>query len=93
MNSLDLRELIPAERHKTVFKTFDALNAGGTFEIVVDHNPMGLYSQFKTERTGQFEWNYNENGPSVWRVSVTKVAKDSAGGKKEEGCCGGCGGR
>ncbi|MBU3113715.1 DUF2249 domain-containing protein [Clostridium lacusfryxellense] len=31
-----------------------------------------LYYQFTIELTDQFEWEYLEQGPEVWRVAITK---------------------
>ena len=69
---LDVRTIIPRERHPLIFKTFDDLRAGENFILVNDHDPKPLYYQFEFERRGQFIWKYLEEGPEVWRVRVSK---------------------
>jgi uncharacterized protein (DUF2249 family) len=72
-NTLDVRQVPPAQRHPLIFNTFEALQPGESFILVNDHDPKPLYYQFQAERTGQFGWNYLEQGPVVWRVEVEKV--------------------
>ncbi|MCZ7603195.1 MAG: DUF2249 domain-containing protein [Melioribacteraceae bacterium] len=71
-NQLDIRSVQPREKHPTIFKTFDELNAGETFQLINDHDPMPLYYQFQAERPEQFGWEYVEQGPEVWRVNISK---------------------
>ena len=42
--------------------------------LVNDHDPFPLRYQFEAERTNQFTWHYDESGPIVWRVRISKVA-------------------
>ncbi len=70
---LDVRQTPPAQRHPLIFNTFESLEPGQSFVLVNDHDPKPLYYQFQAERTGQFEWNYLEQGPEVWRVSIKKI--------------------
>lgn len=37
-------------------------------------NPKPLYDQFAAERSGQFSWDYLEEGPEVWRVRIGRPA-------------------
>ena len=37
-----------------------------------DHDPKPLYYQFNMEMPAQFEWEYLEQGPEVWRVRIGK---------------------
>lgn len=73
MKQLDVRTLIPRERHPPIFETFDALAPGDAFEVINDHDPKPLFYQFQAERSGQLEWEYLEQGPEVWRVKVGRV--------------------
>jgi uncharacterized protein (DUF2249 family) len=75
---LDVRDLVPRERHPLIFRTFGALAAGEAFVLVNDHDPKPLYYQFQAESTGQFSWEYLEQGPDVWRVKIGKVGSASA---------------
>jgi len=72
MKTVDVREITPRDRHPIIFQTFDALNEGEAFELVNDHDPKPLYYQFLHERPKQFIWEYVEQGPDVWRVSIQR---------------------
>jgi uncharacterized protein (DUF2249 family) len=72
--TVDVRTIPPRERHPLIFSTFDNLNPGESFTLVNDHAPTPLYYQFLHERTDLFSWNYQEEGPDVWRVEIGKVA-------------------
>ncbi len=67
---LDVREIPPARRHALIFETFEALTEGAGFELVNDHDPKPLYYQLAAERPGTFTWDYQEQGPEVWRVRI-----------------------
>ena len=71
---LDVRALIPAERHRRIFATYEALAGGGMFVLVNDHDPKPLYYQFDAEHHGAFTWRYLEQGPEVWRVEIGRPA-------------------
>lgn len=70
---LDVRPLVPRERHETIFHTFEDLRAGTGFLLVNDHDPRPLRYQFEAEHAGEFTWDYLESGPRVWRVRVGRV--------------------
>ena len=70
---IDVREIPPPRRHPLIFDTFAGLAPGQHFLLVNDHDPKPLYYQFQAEMTGQFEWEYLESGPEVWRVRIGKV--------------------
>jgi uncharacterized protein (DUF2249 family) len=67
---LDVRQEIPARRHELIFDTYHALAPGNGFVLVNDHDPKPLYYQFAAEHPNQFEWDYLEQGPQVWRVRI-----------------------
>jgi uncharacterized protein (DUF2249 family) len=71
---LDVRPLAPAQRHVLIFQRFAALLPGEAFELANDHDPKPLYHQFKFEHEGQFSWDYVEQGPLVWRVTIGRLA-------------------
>jgi uncharacterized protein (DUF2249 family) len=73
VNTIDVRTIIPRERHPLIFRTFDALEPGQAFELVNDHDPKPLYYQLTAERPGQLEWRYLQQGPEVWRVHVGRT--------------------
>jgi len=70
---LDVREIMPRERHPRIFSTIDALEPGQSLRLINDHDPKPLYYQLMAERAGQIDWQYIENGPTVWQVQITKV--------------------
>ncbi|MDA8346251.1 MAG: DUF2249 domain-containing protein [Thermaerobacter sp.] len=71
---LDVRSLVPMQRHTAIFATFDGLKPGEAFELVNDHDPKPLYYQFEAEHAGTFTWDYLEQGPQVWRVRIGRQA-------------------
>ena len=70
--TLDIRPVPVREKHPTIFKTFDELKNGDSFQLINDHDPMPLYYQFNGERANLFGWEYFERGPEVWRVNISK---------------------
>jgi uncharacterized protein (DUF2249 family) len=69
---LDVRVIPPREKHPTIFQTFDLLEPGQSFVLVNDHDPFPLRYQFEAERTGRYGWEYLEQGPTVWRVEISR---------------------
>jgi uncharacterized protein (DUF2249 family) len=69
---VDARKYEPKDKHPVIFKTFDSLKPGEKMELINDHDPRPLHYQFLAELPDKFEWEYLENGPDVWRVSITK---------------------
>ena len=49
MNTIDVRNIVPRDRHPLIFQTFDALADGEGFELVNDHDPKPLRYQFMHE--------------------------------------------
>lgn len=77
--TIDVRPLIPRERHPLIFSTFDALGAGEALLLVNDHDPKPLFYQFQAESKVKFTWDYLEAGPEVWQVRIGKqIAQESA---------------
>ena len=70
--TVDVRIYQPVDKHPTIFKTFESLAKSETMELINDHDPRPLHYQFIMERPDQFEWEYLEQGPTVWRVAITK---------------------
>jgi len=69
---IDVRTIIPRERHPLIFQTYEELADGETFELVNDHDPKPLYYQFAAEHANAFSWEYLEQGPAIWRVRIGK---------------------
>ena len=72
---IDVRSLIPAQRHAKIFQLVGELAAGTSFVLVNDHDPKPLYYQLEAEYPKQFSWVYVERGPEVWQVEIGKLAK------------------
>jgi uncharacterized protein (DUF2249 family) len=68
--TIDVRTIVPRERHPLIFRAFESLKPGENFELVNDHDPKPLYYQFQAEVGPQFDWHYLEQGPEVWRVRI-----------------------
>jgi uncharacterized protein (DUF2249 family) len=71
---LDVRAEPPARRHELIFSSYGSLPNGTGFVLVNDHDPKPLYYQLAAEHPGQFEWEYLEQGPEVWRVRIGRPA-------------------
>ncbi len=71
---LDVRNAAPRGRHTLIFDAYTALKPGEAFVLINDHDPRPLYYQFQAEHTGQFSWDYLEQGPEVWRVRIGRCA-------------------
>ncbi|HUX23808.1 MAG TPA: DUF2249 domain-containing protein [Burkholderiales bacterium] len=72
--NLDVRQLVPMQRHTTIFSTWQNLAPGNSFVLVNDHDPKPLYYQFDAEHPGEFTWDYLESGPETWRVRIGRTA-------------------
>lgn len=72
-NVLDVRDEAPARRHELIFESYFALEPGQDFLLVNDHDPKPLYYQFAAEHAGEFSWNPEQSGPSVWSVRIGRT--------------------
>jgi len=77
---IDVTQIEPRLKHPTIFKNFDALQAGESFTILNDHDPKPVYYQLLGERGNIFTFEYLEAGPEWWRI---KIAKNKADGNNE----------
>jgi regulator of cell morphogenesis and NO signaling len=71
-DSLFVPGIAPALKHPTVLKKFDDLQAGESFLLINDHDPIPLYYEMKAEKGEVFDWKKVEDGPEVWKVEITK---------------------
>ncbi len=74
-SEVDVRTLVPAQRHRKIFELVNQLAVGGSFVLVNDHDPKPLYYQLEAEYPRQFSWDYLERGPEVWRVQIGRQQK------------------
>src|SRR3989338_10891043 len=75
--NLDLRKLIPFERHEKIFENWNALKNREILRITNDHEPKPLYYLFQAEYKGQFKWEYEKQGPKDWIFKITKISQDN----------------
>ncbi|WP_423751160.1 DUF2249 domain-containing protein [Salinirarus marinus] len=47
--TLDLRDVPPAQRHPKIFDAFDALDSGEALTLINDHEPKPLFYQLRAE--------------------------------------------
>jgi uncharacterized protein (DUF2249 family) len=69
---LDVRVLPPPRRHALIFGRLAKLLAGEAITLVNDHDPKPLHYQLEATQSGQFGWDYLEQGPEAWRVRIAK---------------------
>lgn len=74
ISTIDVTELAPRDRHRTIFERLSQLDTGQPLRLVVDHDPVPLRYQLDAERPGQFRWDYQEDGPEQWIVDITSRA-------------------
>jgi uncharacterized protein (DUF2249 family) len=70
---VDVRSLVPAQRHAKIFELVNELSPGASFILVNDHDPKPLYYQLEAEHPKQFSWDYRERGPNVWKVEIGRL--------------------
>lgn len=61
IDTVDVRNLIPRERHRLIFKAFSNLPAGDAFLLVNDHDPKPLYYQLQAQLGQPFLWEHLES--------------------------------
>lgn len=69
---VDLRPMIPPERHATVFAALNALDPGATFVLINDHAPIPLLTRIEESWPDQFEAEFLVDGPELWQVAITR---------------------
>jgi len=73
IRKIDIRELDPVVRYPTVAATFEALMGGELLELVNDHDLQHLLKyKFTIDYPDEYDYEYLEQGPGVWRVLITK---------------------
>lgn len=70
---IDVRQLVPAQRHARIFELVNQLPEGDAFILVNDHDPKPLHYQIEAEYPGLFSWEYIERGPEVWKVEIGRI--------------------
>ena len=76
VSTLDVRDLVPRERHPLIFSRLDALSGGVTLRLVNDHDPKPLRYQLMAERPDMFTWEPEKQGPEEWIIRIKKIAEE-----------------
>jgi uncharacterized protein (DUF2249 family) len=75
---LDVRVLVPIQRHELLVKLFKDLPAGESFVFINDHDPIPLYYEFKSIYGDVVDWVYLNKGGRDWKVKVTRTEESNA---------------
>lgn len=70
---LDMRVLIPIERHKKLIHLFGELPVNESFVFINDHDPIPLYYEFRSIYGDVVGWEYLNRGGREWKVKVTRT--------------------
>lgn len=70
---LDVRLLIPIERHKLLLQLFKELPVAESFIFINDHDPIPLYYEFRSIYGDVVGWEYLNKGGREWKVKVTRT--------------------
>ncbi len=73
ISTLDLRPIMPFERHEKIFEMWEELRPGETLRIINDHDPKPLRCQFEVEYKDKYQWEYEQQGPKDWIVKIRRV--------------------
>lgn len=73
VETLDVRNMHPRERHPAIFARLDALKPGESLRLINDHNPTPLRYQLAAERTDLFAWEPEVQGPEEWTVRIRRM--------------------
>lgn len=75
---LDVRVLIPIQRHELLVDLFRDLPAHESFTFINDHDPIPLYYEFKSIYGDVVGWQYLNRGGREWKVKVTRTESSQA---------------
>ncbi|HEY1354418.1 MAG TPA: hemerythrin domain-containing protein [Ktedonobacteraceae bacterium] len=73
VETLDVRDMLPRERHPAVFVRLDALKAGESLRLIHDHNPASLRYQLMAERPNLFTWEPEMLRAEVWVICIQRI--------------------
>jgi uncharacterized protein (DUF2249 family) len=72
---MDVRPIPCSIKHGLIIKTWFELPVGDHFILLNDHDPVPLRYQFQAEFGEAFRWEYLEQGPTEFRVKISKLAE------------------
>jgi len=71
---VDSRTCGPAGCGAAATTVFDALETGGSFVLVADHDPVPIRYMLDATRPSAAEWEPLTEGPELWRTRIRRVA-------------------
>jgi uncharacterized protein (DUF2249 family) len=66
------------ECHQIVIAGLDAVEPGAAALLIADHDPKPVLYQYEAERGYALDWEYEQQGPEVWKILVTKKKRAEA---------------
>ncbi len=73
VEALDVRVLVPIDRHTLLLRMFKELPVGESFVFINDHDPLPLYYEFRSIHGDVVGWEYLQRGGIDWTVRVTRT--------------------
>jgi uncharacterized protein (DUF2249 family) len=71
---IDVREYAtPKDKQTNIFIKLNSLSTGEKMELINDHDPIHLYQKLLNEYPNQYKWEYLQEGPEIWRISIKKI--------------------
>lgn len=70
---LDVRVLIPIERHKLLINLFKELPLNDDFVFINDHDPLPLFYELRSIYGDVVGWDYLNRGGREWKVKVKRL--------------------
>lgn len=70
--ALDVRVMVPIDRHRTLLNMFKVLPVGESFIFINDHDPLPLFYEFRSIHGDVVGWEYLQRGGRDWKVMVTR---------------------
>jgi len=72
-DAIDVRTLVPSQRHQKLIAMFKALPPGESFTFINDHDPKPLFYEFRSIFGDVVDWEYLTQGGAEWIVQVTRT--------------------
>jgi len=79
LTHFDVRDIPCRTKHAQIFQRWTDLPVGAYFILINDHDPVPLYYQFETLFRGAYSWEYLVDGPSEFRVKISRLAASPTG--------------
>jgi len=70
---LDVRVLVPIQRHELLIKLFNDLPVAKSFVFINDHDPIPLFYELRSIYGDVVGWDYLNRGGREWKVKVIRL--------------------